>query len=112
MSTYYKGMHEALVHLRDTYHESRQCTGICYGVAYVAGHNQLPHVMRLWLEYSGVGNFPVPDVGGVMGGNAPAMYFYACDNNLLYTGAYGEARLRLLDFLIDLYHNLAQFHGE
>lgn len=108
MSTYYKEMHEALVHLRDTYHQKRQCTGICNAVTYTQGYYQLPRVMSLWPEYSGITHYPVPDVGG----NAQAMYDYAADKGLLYTGAYGEARLRLLDFLIDLYDNLAQFHGE
>lgn len=115
MSTYYKGMHGALVHLRDTCHDRHQYTGICHGIAPVLGRHQLPRVMRLWPEYSGTNHYPVPDVDGVMSGKpspTQAMYYYAADNNLLYTGAYGEARLRLLDFLIDLYDNLAQFHGE
>lgn len=65
-------------------------TGICSAanLAYTEAR-----IMRLWPEHSGLLEYPVPSVDG---GSAEDAY-YEPD---LWVGAYGGARMRLLNWLI------------
>lgn len=64
----------------------------------VAIQNALRQCFRLWPEYSGDPAYPVPSPDGDEDDEYDAECAY--DQLNLWTGAYGEARKRLLDFII------------
>lgn len=71
----------------------------------VAIQNALRHCFRLWPEYSGDISYPVPSPDGYeydADGYEYDDYGAECayDQLYLWTGPYGEARKRLLDFII------------
>ena len=58
-----------------------------------------PAQLPKWPEYSGDHHFPVKEPGDYRRGD---YYFYlVCVNESQWEGEYGEARLRLLEFLIN-----------
>lgn len=61
--------------------------------------NALRQCFRLWPEYSGDPTYPVPSPDGDEDDEYDAECAYHDQLNL-WTGAYGEARMRLLDFII------------
>lgn len=65
-------------------------TGICSAACLSYGEAR---IMRLWPEHSGLLDYPVPSVDG---SSAEDAY---CDPDL-WVGAYGGARMRLLNWLI------------
>lgn len=66
-------------------------TGICSAAYLTCAETRM---MRRWPEYSGLSDYPVPGVGGSCAGAAYS------ETSCLWVGAYGGARMRLLNWLI------------
>lgn len=64
----------------------------------IAIQNALRQCFRMWPEYSGDLVYPVPSPDGYEDDEYAAECAY--DQLDLWTGPYGEARMRLLDFII------------
>lgn len=76
--------------------------GICWHLAQadIPGHlrDQVRQLMmRRWPEFSGCASYPVPCPAGGTSGDA---YDVACRDSTMWVGAYGGARMRLLNWLI------------
>ena len=83
-----------------------RCHGLCEHIIACSSdpdegfaiRNALRQCFRLWPEYSGDPAYPVPSPDGDEDDEYDAECAY--DQLNLWTGAYGEARKRLLDFII------------
>lgn len=93
-------MKEALEELKQGNIPQPAC-GICLNLEILTKQNGYAFVKRhahAWPEFSGLSSCPVPSP--LLEYDAEAFYFKAKEERAVWTGEYGAARLRLVDFLL------------
>lgn len=97
MSKAYLKAIKVLEHIIATKGGDSSTVGLCMFIDHLLPKPTLDQLFRSWSEYSGNPVFPVPSMSKDL---SPGQAYMRLGVNK-YEGAYGEARLRLAQFIVD-----------